>query len=99
MSKLKDEIDKFNSVAKLMLKTDISKNIETLKNYRRQIIKAYNKFTDFVKQNYNLAKKNEQEIIDNKGNQNKIYTVFEQFKVHVSIARRLFRKCFGRKCQ
>lgn len=42
------EIDKFNTVAKRILKTEISKNFDTLSRYRTEIIEAYNIFVKYV---------------------------------------------------
>lgn len=64
MTKLQDEFNKFNNVAKLMNKTNISKNPDTLSGYRRLIIAAYNKFVTFVSANYFKVTQTNQYILD-----------------------------------
>lgn len=61
---LKAAYDEFYSVAKLMNKTDISTNRDTLNKYRSLIIPAYNKFVNFINGNYARVKQNDQYILD-----------------------------------
>lgn len=63
-SELQIEQTKFNNVAKLMLKTELSTNIDTLTGYRTQIITAYNNFVKFINSRYHAVKNNEKHILD-----------------------------------
>lgn len=61
---LKAAYDEFYSVAKLMNKTEISTNLDTLNKYRTLIIPAYNKFVNFINSNYARVRQNDQYIFD-----------------------------------
>lgn len=57
--------NEFNNVAKLMNKTSISTNTDTLNRYRASIIPAYNKFVQFIDANYNRVRQSDQYLLDN----------------------------------
>lgn len=64
MTKLQDEFNKFYDIAKLMNKTNISKNPETLNRYRKLIVPAYNRFVKFISDNYFGQGQSNQYIFD-----------------------------------
>lgn len=66
MSQTQIEYEKFITVAKRILKSQLSTNYETLSGYREQIINAYNEFIHFVAINYDKVNKTGQIILDNK---------------------------------
>lgn len=64
ISKTQLEYDKFVTVAKRMLKQDLSTNTKTLQSYREQIVPAYNKFVQFVQEHYYTTGRTEQRALD-----------------------------------
>lgn len=52
MTEIQERYEEFRGVAKLIIKTNISRNSETLSRYRVQIIDANNKFVKYVKDTY-----------------------------------------------
>lgn len=62
---LKDEYEKFVNVAKLILKSNLSRNIDTLNTYRTKIIAANNTIVEYINQHYPNANRTNQIIYDN----------------------------------
>lgn len=62
--KIQDEYKKFNDIAKLMNKADISTVPETLSGYRLKIVPAYNNFIKFIDANYERVVQKDQYILD-----------------------------------
>lgn len=52
---LQNEKAKFNNVAKLMLKSQLSKNIGTRVTYKQKIIEAYNNFLNYIAERYDTS--------------------------------------------
>lgn len=59
---LKDEKDKFQLVAKRILKENLSNNKETLLGYKDEIVKVYNENITYIKKNYDRLDNNSQKI-------------------------------------
>lgn len=80
---VKGEYERFNQVAKLMNKTEISKVPSTLASYRAQIIPAYNTFVSFICDHYSSVEKRHQEVLEK----------------HLDKAKEVFVKCLNNlKC-
>lgn len=60
---LKEEKQKFAKVSKLIIKTKLSKNPDTLKTYRIKIIEAYNEFITYCRAKYNKVNTESKELI------------------------------------
>lgn len=65
-TKTDDEYEKFLLVAKRILKKDLSTNQETLKGYRDLILKAYNRFAEFVQRNFYVLSRPDQAKLENR---------------------------------
>lgn len=61
---LVEERQKFGEVAKLIVKAKLSKNIDTLRSYRKKIIIAYNAFASYCLGKYQLVNDKDKEIIE-----------------------------------
>lgn len=61
---LNDEIEKFRGVYKLIAKTELSTNVETLAGYREKIIGAYNIFVKYISERYNSVDQESQLVYD-----------------------------------
>lgn len=62
---LEKEYAEFIGTSKLVLKTKLSKNPETLASYRIKLIEANNKLIKYIKDNYHKRTRSEQSIYDN----------------------------------
>lgn len=65
MSQMQEEFDKFQTVVKRILKTELSKNPDTLAQYRRHIILTYNNFIHFASENYAKLDRSKKSILEN----------------------------------
>lgn len=64
MSQTQNKYEEFLKVAKLINKTELSKNHDTLKKYRELIIPAYNKFVKFIDANYERVRQADKHKLD-----------------------------------
>lgn len=63
-SQVQVQFNKYNDIAKLMNKRDLSVNPQTLQKYREAIIPAYNKFVQFLNLNYESVTGKDQDYFD-----------------------------------
>lgn len=94
---LKEEKEKFQVVAKRILKKEISTNAETLRTYRTDIIQAYNCFTDYVTGKILRLTKQEEELKDiyveaQQGIREKLVLCLQNLKLSYKFSDRLFEK-------
>lgn len=64
MSNVAQKYEEFRAVSKLMIKTNLSRNYDTLVNYREQIIPAYNEFIEYIAERYERVDAANQNIYD-----------------------------------
>lgn len=60
----KQEVELFNNTIKKVLKTNLSKNKETLDSYRKQLIKANNRIVSYINEAYFQVKRADQVFFD-----------------------------------
>lgn len=81
------EYEKFTTVAKRILKKELSVNPATLSSYREQIVEAYNVFVIFVQRNYHVVKRQDQAKLDGKLEQvrSKLEECLRNLKCHCEL--------------